>query len=141
LEALLEYERAGGESRTVTKARLRGQEYLLERRLFRRQSTGEVIEHDRKGNAMWSQFAFPTWWHYDVLRGLEYLRMAGGPPDERLGEAIDLVAAKRGPDGRWPLETHYSGLMPVDLGEVEGGPSRWITLRALRVLAWYSAQS
>jgi hypothetical protein len=69
LEALLEHERAVGASPEVTEARLRGQEYLLERRLFRRRSTGEVIERDRKGGAAWTRFAFPTWWHYDVLRG------------------------------------------------------------------------
>src|SRR5215211_4109896 len=83
LEALLEYELAGGSSAEVTEARLRGQEYLLERRLLRRRSTGELIEQDHKGDAVWTRFAFPTWWHYDVLRGLEYLRRAG--------------------DGRWPL--------------------------------------
>ena len=95
LEALLEYERAVGGSPEVTGARLRGQEYLLERRLFRRRSTGEVIARDRKGDAVWTRFAFPTWWHYDVLRGLEYLRSAGVAPDERVAEAIDLVASKR----------------------------------------------
>ena len=80
LEALLEYERAGNGTPAVTEARLRGQEYLLERRLMRRRSTGEVIERDRKGNGSWTRFAFPTWWHYDVLRGLEYLRSAGVTP-------------------------------------------------------------
>src|SRR5262245_23757622 len=74
LEALLEYEGVVGGSPAVNGARLHGQEYLLERRLFRRRSTGEVIERDRKGGAAWTRFAFPTWWHYDVLRGLEYLR-------------------------------------------------------------------
>ena len=138
LEALLEYELAGGKT-VVTKARLRGQEYLLERRLFRRLSTGEVIERDRKDGAVWTRFAFPTWWHYDVLRGLEYLRRAGVAPDERVAEAIDLVASKRDRDGRWPLETRYPGVMPVEIDEGEGRPSRWNTLRALRVLKWYSA--
>ena len=140
LEALLEYERAVGSSPEVTEARLRGQEYLLERRLFRRRSTGEVIERDRKGDAAWTRFAFPTWWHYDVLRGLEYLRRAGVAPDERVAEAIDLVASKRDGDGRWPLETRYPGKMPVETDEGEGRPSRWNTLRALRVLDWYSAR-
>ena len=140
LEALLEYERAVGGSPNVTGARLRGQEYLLERRLFRRRSTGEVIERDRKGGAAWTRFAFPTWWHYDVLRGLEYLRRAGVAPDERVAEAIDLVASKRDDDGRWPLETQYPGKMPVETDEGEGRPSRWNTLRALRVLDWYSAR-
>jgi hypothetical protein len=137
LEALLEYELAGGSCVEVTAARLRGQEYVLERRLFRRRSTGEVIERDRKGGSRWTHFAFPTWWHYDVLRGLEYLRRAGVTPDERVAEAIELVASKRDGDGRWPLETRYPGKMPVETDEGEGRPSRWNTLRALRVLDWY----
>jgi hypothetical protein len=139
LEALLECELTGGGSPEVTEARLRGQEYLLERRLFRRRSTGEVIERDRKGNTAWTCFAFPTWWHYDVLRGLEYLRRAGVAPDERVAEAIDLVACKRDGDGRWLLETRHPGEMPVEMDEGEGRSSRWNTLRALRVLNWYSA--
>ena len=138
LEALLAYELRVGSRTEVTAARLCGQEYLLERRLFRRRSTGAMIERDRKGDAMWTNFAFPTWWHYDVLRGLEYLRCAGVKSDERVAEAIDLVASKRDRDGRWPLEVHYPGVMPVDLDEGVGQPNRWITLRALRVLDWYS---
>jgi hypothetical protein len=141
LEALLEYEQAGEASPAVTAARLRGQEYLLERRLFRRRSTGEAIERDRKGNAAWTSFAFPTWWHYDVLRGLEHLRRAGVTPDERVAEAIDLVVAKRDADGRWPLDVQYPGSMPVELHPGVGGPNRWITLRALRVLDWYAIQT
>jgi hypothetical protein len=141
LEALLEYERAGRGSPAVTTARLRGQEYLLERRMFRRRSTGEVIQHDRKGDAMWVRFAFPTWWHYDVLRGLEYLRRADVAPDERVAEAIDLVASKRDGDGRWLLETQYPGVMPIEMDAGQGRPSRWNTLRALRVLGWYAARA
>jgi hypothetical protein len=136
LEALLAYERAVGGSPEVTAARGRGQEYLLDRRLFRRRSTGEVIARDRKGDAVWTRFAFPTWWHYDVLRGLEYLRSAGVAPDERVAEAIALVASKRDSDGRWPLEARYLGVMLVEIDEGEGRPSRWNTLRALRVLRW-----
>ena len=139
LEALLEHEHARGASPAVTAARRRGEEYLLERRLFRRRSTGEPIERDRKGGAAWTRFAFPTWWHYDVLRGLDYLRRAGVAPDARLAEAIDLVASKCDGDGRWPLETQYPGEMPVETDDGEGRPSRWITLRALRALNWYSA--
>ncbi|MGN6522356.1 MAG: hypothetical protein ACTHMZ_03975 [Actinomycetes bacterium] len=142
LEALLEVELVGGSSGhspDVTAARLRGQEYLLERHLFRRLSTGEVIARDRKGDASWTRFAFPTWWHYDVLRGLDYLRRAGATPDERVAEAIALVESKRDADGRWPLETRYPGTMPVQMDEGEGQPSRWNTLRALRVLEWYAA--
>jgi len=147
LEALLEHELRVGSSPEVTTARLRGQEYLLERRLFRRRSTGAVIDYDKKdgpgagrGYPAWTRFAFPTWWRYDVLRGLEYLRRAGVTPDERVAEAIDLVASKRDGDGRWPLEVRYPGEMPVETDDIEGQPSRWITLRALRVLDWYSAR-
>ena len=141
LEALLEHEQTIGASPEITAARLRGQEYLLERRLFRRRSTGEVIQRDRKGGASWANFAFPTGWHYDVLRGLEYFRRAGGAPDERLAEAVDLVMSKCGGDGRWLLDTRYPGVMPVELDEGEGRPSRWITLRALRVVDWYSGRA
>ena len=90
---------------------------------------------------MWTCFAYPTWWHYDVLRGLDYLRSAGAAPDERLAEAITLVEAKRAADGRWPLEARYSGEMPVELLERVGQPSRWTTLRALRALDWYYGRS
>ncbi|MCA9923338.1 MAG: hypothetical protein KC421_13245 [Anaerolineales bacterium] len=138
LEALLAHEQASGGGPEVTKARLRGQEYLLERRLFRRRSTGEVIGQDRKGGGTFTRFAFPTWWHYDVLRGLDYLRSADVTPDERVAEAIDLVMSKRDDNGRWLLETRYPGVMPVEIDEGEGRPSRWNTLRALRVLDWYS---
>jgi hypothetical protein len=139
LEALLEWERAGGDTPEVAEASLRGQEYLLARRLFRRRSTGEAIERDRKDDSDWTRFAFPTWWHYDVLRGLEYLRSATVTPDERVAEAIASIASKRDDDGRWALETRHRGAMPVELDEGEGLPSRWNTLRALRVLDWYSA--
>jgi hypothetical protein len=135
LEALLEYELARGSSAEVTEARLRGQEYLLERRLLRRRTTGEVVD------PAWTRFSFPTWWHYDVLRGLEYLRRAGVTPDERVAEAIELVDSKHDVDGRWPLENQHPGTMAVELDEGEGRPSLWNTLRALRVLDWYSARA
>ncbi len=141
LEAMLEYDLRFGDRPEVTAARLRGQEYLLERHLFRRRSTGEAIERDRKGGSDWRQLAFPTWWHYDVLRGLEYLRRAGARPDERVTEAVELVESKRGEDGRWLLEATYPGVMPVDMGEEVGRPSKWITLRALRVLKWNDGMS
>jgi hypothetical protein len=137
LEALLAYERAVGGSQEIIESRLRGQEYLLDRHLFRRRSTGEVIEQDRKGGFVWTRFAFPPWWHYDVLRGLEYLRNAGVAYDDRMAEAIELVASKRDGDGLWQLETSYPGAMPIEIDQGEGLPSRWNTLRALRVLNWF----
>ena len=146
LEALLEYELRVGSSPEVTSARRRGENYLLERRLFRRRSTGEVIYYDRKDGSgggreypAFTRFAFPTWWHYDVLRGLEYLRRAHVIPDEHVAEAVELVASKRDSDGRWSLEIQYPGEIPVELDAGVGQPSRWNTLRALRVLHWYAA--
>jgi hypothetical protein len=139
LEGLLEYELQSRNTPKITAARLRGQKYLLERRLFRRRSTGEVVSACRKSGAALTRFAFPTWWHYDALRGLEYLRSAGVAPDNRVSEAIELVKSKRNGDGCWPLETRYPGVIPVQIDEGEGQPSRWNTLRALRVLNWYSA--
>ncbi len=134
LEGLLEHERATGGSPEVTAARERGQEYLLERRLLYRLSTGEVID------PAWTQFSFPTGHHYDVLRGLEYLRSAGVTPDARIAGAIDLVASKQDADGRWSLERVYPDELDGEPGAAEGQPSRWNTLRALRVLDWYSAR-
>jgi hypothetical protein len=131
LEGLLEYERATGDSPEVTAARLRGHEYLLERRLLRRQSTGEVID------PAWTQFSYPTRYRYDVLRGLDYLRSAGVVPDERAAEGIDLVESKRDADGRWPLENPHPGEVHFAMDEGQGRPSRWNTLRATRVLRWH----
>lgn len=136
LEALLAYEHAYGLNPEVEAARRRGQEYLLERHLMRRLSTGEIILQDRKSDMVWTQFAFPVWWSYDVLRGLDYLRAAGVAPDARLDEAIALVRAKQQPDGRWLLDDERVGTMLVTLDAGVGQPSRWNTLRALRVLRW-----
>lgn len=143
LDALLEYERSIDARADVRAARLRGQDYLFERHLFRRRSTGEPIPYDRKAGPRsahdapaFTRFAFPAWWHYDVLRGLDHLRRAGAAPDARIAEAVALVAAKRDADGSWPLEVRHPGEMLVALDEEPGRPSRWITLHALRVLAW-----
>jgi hypothetical protein len=141
LEGLLEYERAKGSVPDVTGARLRGQEYLLERRLFRSRSTGQIINLDRKLRrpAAWTECSFPTRWHYDILWGLDYLRKAGFAPDERITEAVDLVAKKRDGHGRWPLENPHPGPVHFEMEGGAGEPSRWITLRALRVLRWAGA--
>jgi hypothetical protein len=133
LEGLLEHERATGGSTAEVVARKRGQEYILERRMLRSLSTGEVID------PAWTKFSFPTGYHYDVLRGLEYLRSARITPDARMAEAIDLVVSKRDVDGRWLLENVHPDQLDAEPGAAEGSPSRWNTLRALRVLDWYSA--
>jgi hypothetical protein len=129
LEGLLEYERAKGAAPAVTVARVRGEAYLLERRMFRKRSSGEVINRD------WTRFSFPPGYHYDVLRGLDYLRSAGVEPDDRVAEATLLVQKSRRRDGRWLSHPHADAL-DFELAERADEPSRWNTLRALRVLRW-----
>jgi hypothetical protein len=131
LEGLLEYERAGRQSATISKARKRAENYLLERGMLRSLRTGEIIDK------RWLRFSFPTFWHYDVLRGLDYLRNAGVKPDSRMGEAINAVIARRHQNGRWPLNLLHPEQVPWQLETGVGSASRWNTLRALRVLRWY----
>ena len=104
----------------------RAQDYLLDRGMFRSLRTGEQI------NAEWSLFAYPYSWHYDVLRGLDHLRVAGVAPDERAADAIALVESRRSDDGTWPRDAVSSERVRYAMEEV-GAPSRWNTLRALRV--------
>jgi len=132
LEGLLEYEKAKGANAAVTNARARAHEYLLERRMFRRLSTGKVIDPS------WTRFCFPTTWHHDVLRGLDYLRGAGVECDERVAEAIGLVLKRQHQNGRWPLHKPHADPIHLDMEGGQGKPSRWNTLRALRVLSWWS---
>ena len=134
LEGLLDYEKARGARPEVTAARARAHEYLVSRRMFRRLSTGEPID------AKWTRFAFPVTWHYDVLRGLDYLRSAGAECDERLRESVELVAKRRHRNGRWPLGAPHADPVGLEVEPGRGKASRWNTLRALRVLRWYSAR-
>ena len=132
LEGLLAYERAAAKSAAVTKARKRAEEYLLERGMFRSLRTGQIIDE------RWLRFSFPTFWHYDVLRGLDYLRNAGIKPDSRIREAIEVIIGRRHQNGRWPLNLLHSERIPLEMETAVGTASRWNTLRALRVLRWYN---
>jgi hypothetical protein len=131
LEGLLEHERATGGFPESIAARRRGEEYLLERALLRRKSTGDIV------NRAWLHASFPTRWHYDVLRALDYFRSVGDAPDARLEEAIDVIRSRRQPDGSWLLENTHRGKVHFALEEGDARPSRWNTLRAMRVLSWY----
>jgi hypothetical protein len=130
LEGLLEWKRATGTT-AADAAIASGHEFMLEHRMYRSHRTGEVIDEN------WTTFHFPPRWHYDVLRGLDHLRAAGAGRDPRAADAIDLVHSKRRSDGRWPKGSQYSGetFFTLEPGRV---PGRWNTLRALRVLNWWS---
>ena len=134
LEGLRQHEHAAGGTGASRAARHRGEEYLLDRRLHRRKSTGSEVDPG------WLQFSYPTRWFYDVLRGLDYFRSAGGTPDERLGEAAEVVRSRQQPDGTWLLENTHPGKVHFTLEDGDGQPSRWNTLRALRALRWYEGR-
>ena len=132
LEGLLDYQRAGRKSAAVAKARKRAENYLLERRMFRSLRTGDIIDK------RWLRLSYPAFWHYDILRGLDYLRNAGIKPDSRVREAIETVMERRHQNGRWPLNLLHPEQIPLEMETAVGRASRWNTLRALRVLHWYN---
>ncbi len=138
LEGLLEYERATGGTPESREARKSGEEYLLERNLYRRLSTGEPADEQ------FLSFLHPSRWRYDVLRGLDYFRSAaaltGAAPDPRLGEAVDHVRSRRLEDGRWLLDWRLPGRVWFEVDSGPGEPSRWVTLRAMRALTWWDQQ-
>ena len=131
IDALLGWERRVGGADEVRQARRNGAEYLLERHLFRSLRTGEVV------NPEWGSFSHPPRWRYDLLKATEHFARSGGTPDPRLAEAVERVRDKRRPDGRWLLENTHPGAVHFRFEDPDGSPSRWNTLRALRVLRWY----
>jgi hypothetical protein len=135
LDGLLAYERTAAPAVDVTAARRRGEEYLLERSLFRRLSNGDVVD------PAWLTFSFPFRWHYDVLRGLDYFRSTGAAPDSRVDDAVEVLRSKRQPDGTWLLENSHVGPVHFPLEDGDSKSSRWNTLRALRVLRWHEQKA
>jgi hypothetical protein len=133
LEGLAEYDQRRPSSRVV-ESQQRGIEFLLLHRLFRSHRTGAVVD------PRMTRFSFPTRWHYDIMRALDYLQARRLPYDQRMSEAIALVRQKQRPDGTWPLQNRYPGRTFFEM-EAVGQPSRWNTLRALRILKWFESSS
>ncbi|HEY2016388.1 MAG TPA: hypothetical protein VGH38_22945 [Bryobacteraceae bacterium] len=134
LEALLDYQRfRPRRSGLARDAQARGREFLLAHRLYKSHRTGAVVK------SVMTRFSFPPRWHYDVLRGLDYFRDSEAPPDERLADAIALLESRRRPDGFWPIQNRHAGKVFFEMEQV-GKPSRWNTLRALRVLRWHQGR-
>jgi hypothetical protein len=131
LEGLREFEKFSEyRLEAVRDAQIAGRRFLLEHHLYRSHRTGEVV------HPALTRFSFPPRWHYDVLRGLDYFQEARAERDERLEEAIILLRKKRRGDGRWPLQNRHPGRVFFEM-EKPGKPSRWNTLRSLRVLKWW----
>ena len=139
LEGLLEFERATGGTPQSKAAREGGEDYLLKRHLFRRLSTGEPA------NNRFLCLCHPNRWHYDILRALDYFRQSalqtGAISDPRLGEAIDHLSSRRLDNGTWPLDWSPAGRVWFDVDDRANAPSRWVTLKAMRVLKWWNASS
>ncbi|UCD23053.1 MAG: hypothetical protein JSW51_08260 [Gemmatimonadota bacterium] len=134
LEGLREYILADGSRVSqAIQAEARGQEFLLDHRLYRSSTTGNVV------HPAMTRFHFPPRWRHDVLRALDHFQMAFTTPDQRMADAIDLVISRRRKDGRWLLPSRYKGAVFFEM-EVAAKPSRWNTLRALRVLNWWESK-
>ena len=130
LDALLQYQKSGGQL-VVADAMERGHSFFLDHQLYRSHRTGEVV------NPAFTRFPFPPQWHFDVLRGLEHFRAAGAAPDDRLADAVARIRRARRADGTWPAYSAYPGKTWFRMEPK--GPSRWATLRALRVLQWWES--
>jgi len=139
LSGLLAYDVATGGTNATHAARRSGEEYLLQRRLIRRLSTGEQV-------APWvDRFAYPFRWSYNVLNAAEYFRQAslldGATPDPRMADGIELIRAARRPDGTWRQACPHLGRVWFEVDAPAGEPSKWLTLFGTRVLAWWDSQT
>jgi hypothetical protein len=139
LKGLLAYDAATGGTDATQAARRAGEEYLLQRRLFRRLSTDEPV-------APWvDRFAYPFRWFYNVLNAAEYFRQVslldGTTPDPRMSDAMELIRAARRPDGTWVQARRHPGRVWFEIDAPAGAPSKWLTLFGTRVLAWWDSQT
>lgn len=133
LEGILEYAKNGYEYRLqeLQEAAEKSRTFLLQHRLFLSDRTGNII--DKK----WLMLSYPSRWKYDVLRALDYFQSAGIKYDPRMQDALDILNKKRRKDNKWPVQAKHPGQIHFDM-EKTGGPSRWNTLRAMRVLKHFS---
>lgn len=139
LKGLLYYETVAGSSAELREARHSGEEYLLERRLLTRLSTGGPV-------AAWAtRFAYPFRWFYSALNAVDYFRAGtlhdGGAPDPRLADAIEVIRAARNPDGTWLQERRHPGRVWFEVDVPAGEPSPWLTFHATRALDWWDGSA
>ena len=136
LEGLIEYEKAGNSYRLkeVQNTRKLAEEFILLHQLFRSDRTGKIIHKD------FLRLSYPGRWKYDILRALDYFRYANAILDERMRPAIEVILKKRKADNTWSLQAKHPGQVHFEM-EKAGKPSRWNTLRAMRVLQHFSVES
>lgn len=133
LEGLNEFKSCKKKYRTdeIVRAEKLGIEFLLVHHLYKSHRTGEVFDPKML------RLSYPSRWRYDILRALNYLRKAQKHYDERLTDALTLIKKKQHENGKWLLQTKHEGETHFEMEKV-GKPSRWNTLRALRVLNHFS---
>jgi hypothetical protein len=129
LEALTEARNVFPDRPEIGTAMVRGREFFLAHHLYKSHRDGTVV------NDAFTRFSFPPRWHYDLLRGLHHFAVTGAPHDARYDDALDVLQRRRRKDGTWPVQNKHTGRVWFDM-EQTGRPSRWNTLRALRVLRW-----
>ncbi|MCP3936446.1 MAG: hypothetical protein GY708_13850 [Actinomycetia bacterium] len=134
LEALNEAKRVHPDRDDIGEALAAGREFFLRHHLFKSHRDGSVA------NPAFTRLSFPPRWHYDLLRGLDHFAETNAPADDRYGDAVDVLRTRRRKDGTWPVQQKYAGSVWFDM-ERTGGPSRWNTLRALRVLRWHRSRT
>jgi hypothetical protein len=133
LDGLLDHVESGGSHSADVRAALEeGRDFLLVHQLYRSHRTGNVVDPRLR------RMTFPPRWRHDILRGLDHFYAAGATADDRLVDAIGVLRSRQDARGRWPLDRPHPGAVWFDM-EVPGQPSRWNTLRALRVLRWWDA--
>ncbi|MEZ5381252.1 MAG: hypothetical protein R2754_05585 [Microthrixaceae bacterium] len=129
LEAMAEARRVEPNRTDLAAAAAAGTDFFLSHRLYKSHRTGAVVSD------AFTRLSFPPRWHYDLLRGLDYFAAIDAAWDDRYADALEVLAGRRRRDGRWPVQQKYPGQVWFDM-ETTGGPSRWNTLRALRVFRW-----
>ena len=136
IEGIYEYYKNGYKYRLneLQKAEIESREFILRHRLFKSHKTGKIIKNQM------IRFSYPSRWYYDILRALDYFRYAKVKYDNRMQDAIDILLKKRGKDNKWKLQSNHPGQIHFIMEPV-GLPSRWNTLRALRVLQYYDIYS
>lgn len=132
LEGLMEYRMSSKKYRTddILDAEKEAVEFILQHNLYQSHRTGKTIDH------RFLRLSFPGRWRFDILRCLDYFRVSKVPYDPRMQQALDILIKKKGKNTKWPLQEKHKGAVHFDM-ENTRSPSRWNTLRALRVLNYF----